>query len=155
MLSSLQWVYDLERRQLSVFVKNTDGTRVKNITTGVIYDIPTCYSDYGCVRRLDYNQVLHTSGHMLFDFRQIFGMAGTKAFLALAKEAKQVEKDTKRYEKLGWNDSPYDMPEIDVYQYMSDSDIVSATKRAEPFVQQSPEVKRREEQILNSNSQRF
>lgn len=155
MLCSLIWVYDLERRRLSAFVKNTDNTRVKNLMTGEILDIPKCRGDYGMEYRLDFNQLLHTSGHIQYGFREIYGMAGTRAFSTLAKEAKQVEKDTKRYEKNGWNDSPYDMPEIDIYQYMSDTDIVSATRRAEPFVQQSPEVKRREEQILYSNSQRF
>ena len=47
MLASLIWVYDLQRRKLSVFVKNSTNDRVKNIMTNEICDIPRCHGDYG------------------------------------------------------------------------------------------------------------
>ena len=82
-------------------------------------------------------------------------MAGTKAFTTLSKEAKQVEKETKRYDKLGYDDCPYNSPDIDIYQYMSDNDIVSATQKAEPILQQNSEVKRREQHCQNRSSLQF
>ena len=157
MLCDLCWVYDLQRRKLSVFVKNSEGNRLKNLMTGEVCDIPKLGSDYGVAFRIDYKKILNTKDYIQYDFNKIYGIAGTRAFVSLKGEAKQVEKALKKYYKDDnhCDYSPYDYPEIDVYQYMSTSDIVAATKLAEPILQQTEEVKKREEHFKNSSYLEF
>lgn len=156
-LYDLYWIYDLERRKLSVFVKNSSNTRVKNIMTGSICDIPMYHGDYGMERSLDFNKILNTKDYIQYRFKEIYAIVGTKAFSTLTKEEKQVRKEIKRQEKSPYyyDYSPYDMPEINDCQYMLDSDIVDATLRAEPILQQNSDVKRREQQCKNSSSLEF
>ena len=91
MLSDFIWVYDLQRRKLSVFVKNSTGLRIKNLMTGEICDMPKYRGDYGMEYRLDFKKILNTSDYIQYGFREIYGMVGTRAFTTLAQEAKQVE----------------------------------------------------------------
>lgn len=157
MLCDLCWVYDLQRRKLSVFVKNLEGNRLKNLMTGEVCDIPKYHGDYGMEFRMDYKKILNTKDYIQYDFNKIYGIAGIKAFTTLKNDAKQVEKELKKYYKDDdhCDYSPYDYPEIDIYQYMAEKDIVSATKLAEPILQQTEEVKRREVYCKNSSSLEF
>ena len=131
--------------------------RVKNIMTGEIFDIPKHHGDYGMEYTMDFNIILNTSGYLQYDFDRIFAIAGTSAFPTLKNEAKRVAKEQKRIEKDPHycDYSPYDMPEINQFQYMSADDIKMATRRAEPILQQTEEVKRREQQNQNRSSYEF
>ena len=158
MLCDLIWVYDFERRNLSVFVKNSENTRVKNIMDGSIYEIPTYRGEYGMVeRRLDFKKILNTKDYQQLKFKELYMCVGIKAFTTLSKEAKQVEKEINRQRKdIHYCDySEYDSPEINVYQYMSDDDIIAATQKAETILQKDPAIKRREENCKYGNSYEF
>ena len=154
-LNSLYWVYDLGRRNLSVFVKNSSGTRVKNLMTGAVTDIPKYHGDYGTELRLDFEKILNTSGCIVYDFKQIYGIAGTEAFVTLKKEQKDVDAQTRKMEKSGYDYYPQDWPQVDTSQFMSQDDIVAATKKAEPILQKTEEVKRREQENKNKNCYEF
>ena len=156
MLCDLHWVYDLQRKKLSVFAKNSSGTRVKNICTGEVFDIPKYRGDYGSEYRLDFEKILDSKGCIKFGFKELYAMVGTDAFLTLKNEAKQVEKELNRMRKDYKNDYySFELPEIDIYQYMSASDIVSATRRAEPILQRDESIKRRERECANKSSYEF
>ena len=157
-LNDLIWIYNLERRNLSVFVKNSDGTRAKNIMDGTIYDIPTYRGEYGSVeRRLDFEKILGTKNYTVYFFKDLIGRVGTKAFTTLAKEARRVEKEQDRLRKdTNYCEySEYDYPEIDASQYMLDSDIIAATRKAEAILQKDPSIKKREEECKYNDSYQF
>ena len=155
MLNDLYWVYDLSSKRLSVFIKNSSNTRVKNLASGAVYDIPKYHGDYGFETRLDFDRILNSSC-IVYRFDEFYGIVGTNAFATLKKEAKQVEKETNRMNKDTKNIYyAYEMPTINAFQYMSVSDIVEATRRAEPILKQNESVKRREREVNNRSNLNF
>lgn len=157
MLSDLHWVYNLENGHLSVFVKNSSGTRVKDIASGSVYDIPLYNNGYGhSERRLDFNKILNTSGHIKYSFQQLYGIVGVNAFRTLKNEQKQVDRDMKKINR-DYNNHYYsfELPDINENQYIEESDLIVATKSAESILRQNKDVQRLERDCKNKNALDF
>ena len=153
MLCDLCWVYNLEDRNLSVFIKNSAGNKVKNIGTGVVYELyKNSYEGY----ILDFNKILNTSGHISYNFEQLYGLVGTDGFETLKNEAKQVEKELKKirrdYDNYYY---PHELPEIDKYQYINEYDLMRATKKAQEILRCNKDVQARERSNKNQSALNF
>lgn len=156
MLSDLIWVYNLETSHLSAFVKNSSSTRVKDIGSGTIYDIPKRHGDYGSEYRLDFRKILNTSDCIEYKFEQIYGLVGINAFLTLKGQQKQVDKEMKRIIRDTNNDYyAHELPGVNANQYISESDLLSATRRAETILRENKDVQRRERDCKNKTNLDF